>query len=122
VVAAVSFVFVRTDAGDGHAFMSRQTASTLSASAVNRVVKAAPDPVAEPTHAPGAAADCTPRGSAGLLNPWRCTIIYPSGRRVTYRVTIRAGGSYTGGSEVVAFRGRTHSDTGTITGCCIEVP
>jgi hypothetical protein len=123
VVSVVSFVFIRSKAGEGSTVVVRQQHSQrLTAAAVDRVVRAAPDPVAEPAHARGIGADCAPLGIGGLLNPWRCSILYPSGRQVGYLVTIHADGSYTGDHEFVRYRGRSYPDTGTITGCCVSVP
>jgi hypothetical protein len=119
-VAVVSFVLVRVHQGDGGTFVSRQQhAQALTAAGVASVVRVAPDPV---TRDPGSQATCSPLGSGGLLNPWRCSIAYRSGRQIQYTVTIRADGSYTGSNEIVRFRGQRFRDTGTITGCCITVP
>jgi hypothetical protein len=123
LLSVLSFVYVRSYDGDGGALISRERhAQSLVPSAVDRAVSAVPDPVAEPTHVRGRSAACSPVGTGELLNPWRCSIAYPSGREVEFQVTIAADGSYTGNHEVVHFRGRSHPDTGTITGCCINVP
>jgi hypothetical protein len=122
-VGVVSFVFVRDHEGDGSALISRQQhARALNSTVVERAVRAAPDPVAEPTHARGRGARCSPEGTGELLNPWRCSILYPSGRQIRYRVTIGFDGSFTGDHEIVYFRGRSQSDTGVITGCCVDIP
>jgi hypothetical protein len=123
VAGVVSFVFVRDYDHDGSTFLVRQQqARPLNSATVETAVKAAPDPVAEPVRARGTASFCTSLGTGGLLNPWRCSILYPSGRRVRYLVTIRIDGSFTGDHEIVRFRGRSYSDTGMITGCCVDIP
>jgi hypothetical protein len=123
VVALVSFVFVRSHQGYGDSFVVRQQHSqALSPVDVSDVVKAAPDPVALPRHEIGVQGLCNPGGSGALLNPWRCSIRYASGRLIGYLVTIHADGSYVGDHELVRYRGQSYRDTGVITGCCINVP
>jgi hypothetical protein len=119
-VALVSVVVVRTQSQGGAGLIARQhAAGVLTPGAVASVVRSAPDPV---TRADGRKAVCASLGSGELQNPWRCTIRYASGRLIQYRVTINAGGSYSGDQQIVRFRGRTHRDTGQITGCCIAIP
>jgi hypothetical protein len=123
IVGIASFVFIRSHAADGSNILSRQhDEHVLRPAAVAEVVRAAPDPVAEPTHARGTAASCVASGEGGLLNPWRCSIRYPSSRRIQYLVVIHGDGSYTGDHEVVRHRGRRYRDTGAITGCCVSIP
>lgn len=55
-------------------------------------------------------ASCTSRGNGPLRNPWTCTLHYPSGQRIAYRVHVDGNGSFTG--KGVQGRGR-------ITGCCV---
>src|SRR5689334_18156569 len=108
VVAVVSFVWVRGNAGDGDTLVIRQQHDqSLTPQSVAAVVRAAPDPV---TRRRGLAARCSSLGSGALRNPWRCSIRYRSGRDIQYRLTIHADGSYTGGDEIVRFHGRTHPD------------
>lgn len=120
LVGLVSFVFIRGHQGDGSTVVVRQQhAQALTAPAVARVVRAAPDGL---TGARGTAATCVPLGAGELLNPWRCLISYRSGRQIQYLVTIHADGSYRGDHELVSYRGRRHLDTGMITGCCVSIP
>jgi len=120
LVGLVSFFFVQSKQGDGGTLAARQQqAQALTPTAVANVVKAAPDPV---TRAQGVQARCTPLGQGDLLNPWRCSISYASGRDIQYRVTIAASGSYIGDHELVHYRGQRYHDTGVISGCCVPVP
>jgi hypothetical protein len=122
-VAFVSFVFVRTHQGDSGTLVARQQhAQALTPANVAKAVRAAPDPVAEPTHTRGVRASCASLGTGALLNPWRCSIRYPSGRLIEYQVTIHADGSYVGDHELVRYRGQRYGDTGVITGCCVSLP
>jgi hypothetical protein len=82
-------------------------------------VQAAPDPV---THARGIRADCQPLGSPQLLNPWRCSIIYPGSVRIQYQVTVDPSGAYIGRHQIVHTRRHVFHSTGHITGCCVVVP
>jgi hypothetical protein len=119
-VALASFVVVRSQQQGGAGLIAHQRqAVPLPAGSVASMVRAAPDPV---TGAHGRQANCTPRGSGELHNPWRCTIRYPTGRVIQYRVTINPGGTYSGDREIVRYRGRTYPDTGRIAGCCISIP
>jgi hypothetical protein len=119
-VGLVSFVFVRSKHGEGGALVwSQEHVPALTPVAVAEVVRTAPDPV---TLARGTSANCVPLGRGELLNPWRCSISYSSGRQIQYLVTIRVDGSYSGGDEIVRYRGDRYRDTGMITGCCVDVP
>lgn len=119
-VGLVSFVVVRSQQGEGAALAARQqSAQALTPHAVERVVRVAPDPV---TGKGGLSASCSSLGSGELRNPWRCTIHYRSGRVIRYRVVIHADGSFRGDQEILSFQGRTHPDTGQVSGCCITIP
>lgn len=119
-VGLASFIFVRVHADDGAALLARQqSAQALTRGAVDRVVRAAPDPASGER---GTSADCVPLGGVTLMNPWRCAIQYPTGRSVQWTVTISAGGSYVGNDQVLRYRGQTLHEGGQITGCCIAVP
>ncbi len=120
-VAVVSFVFVRSHAGDGEPLVTRQQhVEALTPTAVAHVVKAAPDPVTNRGH--GTSANCTPLGHGALQNPWRCAIHYQSGRKVQWTVTLSPGGSYVGQDQVVRYQGQTFRASGEITGCCVPIP
>jgi hypothetical protein len=119
-VAVVSFMFIRIKQGDGATFVTAQRqAQALTPTSVAQVVRLAPDPA---TRARGKSANCLPEGRGELRNPWRCTISYAAGKRIQYRVVIRADGSFVGGNQRQTYHGRTTDATGQITGCCIVVP
>ncbi|MFL5859393.1 MAG: hypothetical protein ACJ780_01225 [Solirubrobacteraceae bacterium] len=120
IVGVVSFVFVRSHQGDGGLLVaSQRDAQLLGPPAVERVVKAAPDPS---RRARARSAACTPGGGGELHNPWRCTVAYPPGKHIRWLVTISLDGSYVGTHQVVTYRGHTQASPGSITGCCIAVP
>ena len=119
-VGVVSFVFVRSKQGEGTTFIAAQrNAQVLVPAAVDRVVRAAPDPA---THARARSAMCVPRGTGELHNPWRCTLRYSGAWQIQWTVSISADGSYVGTNQIVIDAGTTHADSGSITGCCIAVP
>ena len=119
-VGVVSFVFVRSNQSSGGLLVAAQRqAPALTAAAVDRVVRAAPEPT---THARARSARCLPGGSGELHNPWRCLLAYPSGRRIQWTLWLRPSGSYTGSDQVVHYQGQTFAASGEITGCCVAVP
>ena len=119
-VGVASFVFVRSNQSSGDLLVSAQRqAPPLTAAAVDRVLRAAPEPA---THARASSARCLPLGADELRNPWRCLIAYPSGRRIQWTVLLRANGSYTGTGQIVHYQGRTFAEPGEIIGCWVAVP
>jgi hypothetical protein len=122
-VGLVGFVFVRWHSGDSGSFPERQRqAQTLTPAAVAAVVRAAPDPNAGPLRGAGIDATCASLGSGLLGNPWRCSIRYPSGRVVRYRVTIGRNGSWVGDHELVLSAPHPFHDVAVVKGCCVAVP
>jgi len=119
-IAVCSFVIVRGQQGAGAVLVSRQqSAQALTATAVARVVRLAPEDVGGPA---GRWASCVPLGAGELRNPWRCTIGYPAGLVDRYLVTINVDGSFTGDHQLVRQHGHTSSGPGEISGCCVAVP
>ncbi len=119
-LAVISFVLVRAGQGAGAQLLARQEqAAALTPAAVERVVRAAPEAA---SGARGRSAACTPGSAGELRNPWRCTITYPSGQRIAWRIMLRANGSYLGGDQVVIDRGEAQQASGEITGCCVTIP
>jgi hypothetical protein len=84
--------------------------SQLSAAAVERVLRSAPEPGSG--RGRGNAATCRSRGAGALRNPWTCRVSYASGRRALVRVQVKSDGSYLG-----RYRGGGETE-----GCCIAVP
>ena len=116
-MALVSFFYLRSHQGDGAILANAQRhAQVLTPAGVGRVVQTAPDP---DTNALGKSARCTPLGRGELHNPWRCSITYPSARRIDYTVQISPDGSYTGDNQVVHENGSHSGRDGEISGCCI---
>ncbi len=114
--AAGAFVAIE-GRGSEDAFKSLQSSSLtlvpsglLSGASVAVEVARAPEPVAAGHRTPAERADCEPKGSGTLRNPWVCTVRYRSGREAHYLVEVQPDGSYSG------------VGSGFINGCCIKVP
>jgi hypothetical protein len=119
-IGLVSFTFIRSQQGDGDTLALRQhQAQSLTATAVARAVRGAPDPIGNEK---AAAAQCKPLGTGELHNPWLCGLIYPTGRQLQYHVSVEPDGSYFGDDQVVIDPPPPHPQPGTIRGCCIPVP
>jgi hypothetical protein len=83
------------------AFLYRQqNPPRIQKAEVERVVRTAIDPLAEP-RMPGGRARCRPTTRRGLRNPWRCS-----------RVRVLPDGSYAG---------RYLGGSSTVEGCCVKV-
>ena len=113
---AGTVVALRSRGGE-EAFRYEQTRSlaltpalVLSADRVAAFVAEAPEPVSVARRTRPAQTRCRPQGGGTLRNPWACSILYRSGTRAHYRVTIQPDGRYTG------------VGTGIISGCCVAVP
>src|SRR3712207_999196 len=91
--------------------LAQQQLRKLPQAEVETTIAEAPDP-STGKQVRRAKASCRPGGRDELRNPWRCRIVYPSGERPRYEVTIQPDGSY---------RGERRDDVGDITGCCVRV-
>ena len=116
VGVAGTFVVLRSRGGE-EAFQYEQSSSlalkpspVLRADQVAAYVARAPEPVSPADRTPAAEIDCRPRGGGILRNPWSCSILYHSGRRVSYRIVVQPKGSYSGVGP------------GIISGCCVATP
>ena len=85
-------------------------ATVLSAAHVEAFVADAPEPIRAAERTPPVLVRCRPGGPGVLRNPWSCTILYRSGTRAYYHVTVSPDGHYIG------------EGTGIIEGCCIKTP
>jgi hypothetical protein len=85
---------------------------SLRPSAVERVVRSAPDPKTGTGSAKSAT--CTTRGSGALRNPWSCVVRFTSGKQVQMVVVVQQDGSYDG--RYVGIKGAA------ATGCCVDLP
>ncbi len=97
----------------GDAAFLREQSNARPARAVDleRVMRTTPEPYGEHTRNVRAV-QCRPQGSGELQNPWICRARYYSGRRASFRVVLRADGS---------FAAAHREGSGSITGCCVEL-
>jgi hypothetical protein len=117
LVGVAGAVVALRSRGSEEAFQNEQSSSlalrpspVLRAAQVAAVVAFAPEPVAPAQRTRPVHVSCRPGGGGTLRNPWTCTILYRSGRRVSYRVVVEPDGHYTGVGP------------GIISGCCVDVP
>ena len=59
---------------------------------------------------PASGAHCVPGTQGPKRNPWKCTVRYGSGHKITYLLTVAPDGS---------FKGSAPDGTRVITGCCV---
>ena len=96
--------------GDPAFVASQQNLATLKPAALEHFVASAPDPVPQTGGQRGIRARCSTQGVGELRNPWVCTVRYPVGPSIRYRVTIDPTGRVRGASPNGAF---------TVYGCCV---
>src|SRR4051812_33035118 len=92
LAAAVTTIAGR--GGDPALALRERQLARLTPPAVESLVSTAPDP--RGADRPKGRASCRPGTSAGLRNPWRCSIVYRGAFVTRYLVTIKPDGSYTG--------------------------
>lgn len=93
------------------AFVFRQENLTAVTPAVlEHFVASAPDPRPGTGRHPGMRAHCSPQGVGELRNPWACTVQYPIGRAIEYRVVIDPTGQVHGANSDASL---------TVYGCCV---
>lgn len=77
--------------------LNQRTPRSLEATALERTVRMAPEPVPGDDGKPGRSAKCRAGTEDGYLrNPWRCSVRYPSGHTISYLVRVRPDGSFDG--------------------------
>ncbi len=88
----------------------QQNLSPVTPAVLERFVGSAPDPRPGNGRHRGLTARCSAHGAGELRNPWSCTVSYPVGPRVQYRVVIDPTGYVHG----------VNSDGSlSVDGCCV---
>jgi hypothetical protein len=119
-VAIISFVVIRAQHGSGATILTQQRyAQRLTAADVVEVVRTAPDPK---TRRIAIRTRCVPLGIGDLKNPWRCQLTYANRDHLQYTVTIFGNGGYEGVDQIILGPGPRRSSSGSISGCCINIP
>jgi hypothetical protein len=109
VGVAGTLVAVRAREGDDAFALRQESLAPVSGQALERLVASADNPIPESGGRPGESAECRPGGGGERRNPWTCTVRYPSGDVVEYRVLVRPDRS---------IRGANADGTLIVTGCC----
>lgn len=106
IVAALWSVSSR---GDPAFVFDQQNPRSASDVELEGLVRQPREPTPEGPGQSGDSARCVPGSAAGQRNPWTCTVRYPSGKRIRYRVTVEPDGRYVGVDPTGQFN---------IDGCC----
>lgn len=105
-----SVVVLKSHEGNAAFVLQQQSLSSLPAALLERFVASAPDPRPGAGGRKGLDANCTPAGSGELRNPWSCTVRYPQGHAITYRVMVTPQGRV---------RGVDRTGQLVVYGCCV---
>ena len=109
VIGSVVAVISRTS-GDTAFVFRQQNLTPVTPAVLERFVASAPDPRPGSGRHRGISARCAPQGVGELRNPWLCTVKYPVGPSVRYRVVIDPTGQVHGSSSDGSL---------TVSGCCV---
>jgi hypothetical protein len=88
----------------------QQNLTQLTPAVLEHFVASAPDPRPGRGRGRGVRAVCSPNGVGELRNPWSCTVRYPGGGSVQYRVMIQPTGQV---------RGVNADGSLVVYGCCV---
>jgi hypothetical protein len=92
-------------------FQQRNLAA-LTPAVLEHFVASAPDPRPGMGRRRGARALCSSNGAGELRNPWVCTVSYPVGASVVYRVTVSPTGKVDGSNRDGSL---------VVYGCCVRL-
>jgi hypothetical protein len=109
LVAVVAGLWSISSRGDAAFTFDQQHPRAASDRELEALVRQPREPTPHGPGAPGRSARCVPGSASGQRNPWRCTVRYPSGRRIRYRVQVANDGKYVGQDRTGQF---------IIRGCC----
>jgi hypothetical protein len=105
----VATLWAVSSRGDPAFVFDQQHPRTASDKELERLVRQPREPTPEGLGQPGESARCVPGSARGQRNPWTCTVRYPSGKRIRYRITVERDGRYAGVDPTGQFN---------IDGCC----
>jgi hypothetical protein len=109
LAATAVAVISRSDSDSAFVFQQRNLTPVTSA-VLQRFVASAPDPRPGTGKHRGVGARCRSEGLGELRNPWVCTVKYPVGPSVRYRVVIDPTGHVSGVNADGSL---------TVYGCCV---
>jgi hypothetical protein len=96
--------------GDAAFLFDQENPRTAQPRQFEIVIAKTREPLPTGPGAPGTGAHCIPGTEGAKRNPWRCTVRYGSGRKITYHLKVAPDGT---------FRGAARDGTRVVTGCCI---
>lgn len=108
-IGAAVAVISRTSSDSAFAFR-QQNLTPITPAVLERFVASAPDPRPGTGSHRGISARCSSQGVGELRNPWFCTVRYPVGRSIQYRVVIDPTGHVNGANRDGSL---------TVYGCCV---
>jgi hypothetical protein len=85
--------------GDPEFVYRQENLTALTSAVLEHFVASAPDPRPHMGGHRGLSAQCSSQGLGELRNPWVCTVTYPVGPSVRYRVVIDPTGQVHGSSR-----------------------
>jgi hypothetical protein len=97
--------------GDAAFVFDQQHPKTVQPRQFEVVIAKSHEPLPTGPGPAGRSARCIPGTRGAKRNPWRCTVLYGSGRSVSYTLEVRPDGN---------FKGIDRTGTRTVTGCCIS--
>jgi hypothetical protein len=109
VIATAVAVINRSD-GDNSFVFQQQNLTPVTPAVLERFVASAPDPRPGTGKHRGLGARCLSQGLGELRNPWVCTVRYPVGPNIRYRVVIDPTGHVSGANADGSL---------TVYGCCV---
>lgn len=91
------FVSMGARGADPRFVSAQQHPSVIEPGALSRAVAQTHEPLPGNHGQPARHASCVPGSAIGpLRNPWSCSVLYRSGRTVTYVITVRQSGVFHG--------------------------
>jgi hypothetical protein len=108
-VAVVAALWSISSRGDAAFTFDQQHPRAASDRELEALVRQPREPTPKGPGQPGDSARCVPGSATGQRNPWTCTVRYPSGKRIRYRVEVSNDGKYVGEDPTGQF---------IIRGCC----
>jgi hypothetical protein len=112
VVAVIAgLLTIGAHQGDAAFVFAQQHPRTVQPRQFEVVISKSREPLPTGPGLPATGANCIPGTRGPKRNPWRCTVRYGSGHKISYALEVRPDGN---------FKGIDPTGTRTVTGCCIS--
>ena len=96
--------------GDAAFLFNQENPRTAQPRQFETVIAKTKEPLPTGPGLPATGAHCVPGTQGAKRNPWRCTVRYGSGRKITYQLRVASDGT---------FKGADKEGSRVVTGCCI---